>query len=63
MIPYDTGKVKIGLAYEKYQRYIPTDDMARLQRAFLSHKREKALDIGLAVTLGIAFGLFLVFAI
>jgi len=34
--PYDTGKVKIGLAYAFYQPWTPSADMYRLQSALLA---------------------------
>ena len=40
-IPYDTGKVKIGLHYMPPVRYDPDPDMERLQRSLIrSPKRQ-----------------------
>ncbi len=33
--PYDTGKVRVGLAYVKYQSWQPSRDMYALQTALL----------------------------
>ena len=33
--PYNTGKVKIGLAYNPTKLIIPTEDESRLQKALL----------------------------
>lgn len=37
--PYDTGKVKIGLAYTKPNRYEPDRDMEMLQRGLIRPSR------------------------
>ena len=38
-IPYDTGKVKIGLAYQPKQNYPVSRDMEALQRGLLDAKQ------------------------
>lgn len=40
-IPYDTGKVKIGLAYQPKQNYPMSRDMEALQRGLLQAKLER----------------------
>lgn len=68
-VPYDTGKVKIGLAHERYQRNIPSKDMVRLQQSLLMQQQydslrpntlERVLDVGMAVVLAIAITLGLI---
>lgn len=36
VVPYNTGKVSIGIAYQKLQRYEMSSDALRLQRALLA---------------------------
>lgn len=41
-IPYDTGKVKIGLLYQPPMRDYLTPDAERLQEALLAHRYPEA---------------------
>ena len=43
-IPYDTGKVKIGLAYQPKQNYPMSRDMEALQRGLLDAKLERRAE-------------------
>ena len=43
-IPYDTGKVKIGLAYRPKQNYPMSRDMEALQRGLLDAKLERRAE-------------------
>ena len=43
-IPYDTGKVKIGLAYQPKQNYPVSRDMEALQRGLLDAKLERRAE-------------------
>ena len=43
-IPYDTGKVKIGLAYQPKQNYPVSRDMEALQRGLLQAKLERRAE-------------------
>ena len=43
-IPYDTGKVKIGLAYQPKQNYPVSRDMEALQRGLLHAKLERRAE-------------------
>ena len=43
-IPYDTGKVKIGLAYQPKQNYPMSRDMEALQRGLLQAKLERRAE-------------------
>ena len=61
-IPYDTGKVKIGLAYQPKQTYTVSRDMENLQRSLLQAKLERRAEastyfIGviISVVLGVAW--------
>ena len=43
-IPYDTGKVKIGVAYQPKQNYPMSRDMEALQRGLLNAKLERRAE-------------------
>jgi hypothetical protein len=64
--PYDTGKVKIGLAYQRRQKPDASRDSQRLQRALLDSKqardaRTEALFMRCLYVIGV-IGLFIVIA-
>ena len=43
-VPYDTGKVKIGLLYQPKQQWEPSADMELLQTALLRKQRPSYLN-------------------
>jgi hypothetical protein len=51
MTPYNTGKVKIGLAYTAPAHYEMSKDMSRLQESLL---REPDSSAGLVYFIGVA---------
>lgn len=58
-LPYNTGRVQIGIAYEPHQRYDTSADEERLQSALLRkprNSRPRAAEI-------VLFGLFIGFAV
>lgn len=58
---YDTGKVKIGLMYDKPPQNIPmSSDMERLQRGLLNRKRTIKTEYGVYIFYAV-FALFLSF--
>jgi cytoskeletal protein RodZ len=49
MTVYNTGKVQIGLRYERPKNYTFSRDMERLQDGLLQHKRERRIEAGVYI--------------
>jgi hypothetical protein len=61
LTPYDTGKVQIGLYYERPNNYSVSVDMEHIQTAYIGHGVEKPVApffIGLYVAALVSLALF-----
>jgi hypothetical protein len=48
-LPFNTGKVQIGVRYEPPRRCEMSRDMERLQDGLLQHKRERRIEAGVYI--------------